>query len=127
MTRTTAGPSTRRRHKKILKLCKGYRGRARSCFSVGIQRLERAWTNAYKDRKRKKRTFRSLWVQRINAAVREYGMSYSQFMGRMLKTEVNINRKTLSEIAIHDRDAFKEIFDKIVSDTQDFGKSIAAA
>lgn len=101
--------TAKKRHKKILKLAKGYRGRARNCFRIAIERVEKALQYAYRDRKTKKRDFRKLWIQRINAAARAEGLKYSEFIGGLKKAKIDLDRKQLSEIAIHDPKAFKDI------------------
>ncbi|MES2214964.1 MAG: 50S ribosomal protein L20 [Pseudomonadota bacterium] len=112
MSRTTAGKITKNRHKKIIKLAKGYRGRAKSCFTVAIEKVEKALRYAYRDRKNRKRDFRGLWIQRINAAVREHGMVYSQFINGLIKAGIEIDRKVLADLAVHDAAAFAEIVAK---------------
>ncbi len=106
MSRAKAGKITKNRHKKILKLAKGYRGRAKNCFRIAIEKVEKALRYAYRDRRNRKRDFRGLWIQRINAAVREHGMVYSQFIGGLTKAGVEVDRKVLSDLAIHNGDAF---------------------
>lgn len=112
MSRVKRGVTSRARHKKIIKLAKGYRGRAKNCFRVAIQRVEKGLQYAYRDRKNKKRDFRALWIQRINAAVREQGLVYSQFIKGIKLVGIDLNRKMLSELAIHNTEAFAEIFNK---------------
>ncbi len=109
MARVKRGVTSRARHKKVLKMAKGYRGRAKSCIRVAIEKVEKALRYAYKDRRRKKRDFRGLWIQRINAAVREHGMVYSQFINGLKVVGIDLNRKMLSEMAIHQPDAFAKI------------------
>jgi large subunit ribosomal protein L20 len=109
MSRTTAGKITKNRHKKIIKLAKGYRGRAKSCFTVAIEKVEKALRYAYRDRKARKRDFRALWIQRINAAARMHDMVYSQFINGLIKANVEIDRKMLAELAVHDASAFAEL------------------
>ncbi len=109
MARVKRGVASKARHKKILKMAKGYRGRAKNCIRVAIERVEKALRYSYRDRKVKKRDFRGLWIQRINAAVREHGIIYSQFMNGLKKAEIDLNRKMLSEVAMHEPDAFKAI------------------
>lgn len=109
MARVKRGVTSHARHKKILKMAKGYRGRSKSCFTIAIRRVEKALQYAYRDRKCKKRDFRKLWIQRINAAVREHGMVYSQFMNGMKKSGIELNRKMLSEIAIHEPKTFEKL------------------
>jgi large subunit ribosomal protein L20 len=112
MARTTAGKVTKQRHKKILKLAKGYRGRAKNCYRIAIEKVEKALQYAYRDRKARKRDFRGLWIQRINAAVREHGIIYSQFISGLKKASIEIDRKVLSDLAIHDSEAFKHIVEQ---------------
>jgi large subunit ribosomal protein L20 len=109
MARVKRGVTTKKRHKKILDLAKGYRGRAKSCFRVAIEKVEKALQYAYRDRRNKKRDFRALWIQRINAAVRAEGLTYSKFISQLKKAKITLDRKQLSEIAIHDQVAFKKI------------------
>lgn len=106
MSRVKGGIVTRRRHKKILKMAKGYRGRAKSCFRVAIERVEKGLQYAYRDRRTKKRDFRRLWIVRINAAARLNGMSYSVFMNGLKKAEVAVDRKVLAWLAMNDEKAF---------------------
>ena len=112
MSRVKRGVTTRARHKKIIKLAKGYRGRAKNCFRVAIQRVEKGLQYAYRDRRTKKRDFRALWIQRINAATRAHGLAYSQFIKGIKLAGITLNRKILSELAIHNADAFNQILNK---------------
>lgn len=112
MTRAKLGKISKNRHKKILKLAKGYRGRANSCFRVAIEKVEKALQYAYRDRRNRKRDFRGLWIQRINAAVREHGLVYSQFMGALKKAEIDIDRKVLAELAVNNSDGFASIVEQ---------------
>lgn len=109
MTRSTRGVQTHARHKKILKQAKGYRGRSKNCFRTAIQSVEKGLQYAYRDRKAKKRTFRALWIQRINAAARQHGLVYSQFMNGVKLAGIDLDRKILSDIAIHEPDTFAAI------------------
>ncbi len=109
MARVKRGVTTHQRHKKILKMAKGYRGRSSTCFRVAVEKVEKGLQYAYRDRKAKKRTFRGLWIQRINAAVREHGMIYSQFMNGLKKAQITIDRKVLADLAVHEKDTFKEL------------------
>jgi len=109
MTRCTNGYTRRNRHKKILKLAKGYRGRAKNCYRIAVERVEKALQYAYIDRRNRKRDFRALWIQRINAAVRSYGVAYSQFMHGVKCAEIKLNRKMLAELAIHHKEAFHDV------------------
>jgi large subunit ribosomal protein L20 len=99
----------RARHKKVLKLAKGYRGRAKDAFRVGIEKVEKGLRYAYRDRRAKKRTFRSLWIQRINAGVRAEGLTYSEFMNGMKRAGIEIDRKVLADLAAREPAAFKSI------------------
>ncbi len=112
MSRTTWGVQSHNRHKKVLKQAKGYRGRAKSCYKIAVNRLEKGLQYAYRDRRAKKRNFRSLWIQRINAGAREHGLNYSQLMGGLNKAGIEIDRKVLSDLAIHEPEAFKAIAEK---------------
>ncbi len=109
MARVKGGVTAKARHKKIIKMAKGYRGRANSCFRVAVEKVEKGLQYAYRDRRNKKRDFRGLWIQRINAAVREHGLVYSQFINGLKTGGVELNRKMLSEIAIHKPDYFKQL------------------
>ena len=109
MARVKRGVTSKARHKKVLKMAKGYRGRAKNCIRVAIEKVEKALRYAYRDRRNKKRDFRGLWIQRINAAVREHDMVYSQFIRGMKLAGIELNRKMLSEIAIHEPEAFASL------------------
>jgi large subunit ribosomal protein L20 len=113
MTRATPGRVTRDRRKKVFRQAKGFRGRAKNCFSVAIQRLEKSLTFAYRDRRNRKRDFRSLWIQRINAAVREHGLTYSKFMGKLLAANIAIDRKMLADLAVRSPQDFAAIVAKV--------------
>ncbi len=106
MTRAVSNVTRHKRHKKVLKQTKGYRGRSKNCFTIAFKRLEHGLQYAYRDRKAKKRTFRSLWIQRINAASREHGMAYSQFIAGLKNAGVELDRKVLADIAVKDAAAF---------------------
>src|SRR5215210_4857519 len=112
MARVKRGVAAHARHKKVLKLAKGYRGRAKLAFRVGIEKVEKGLRYAYRDRRNKKRSFRGLWIQRINAAVREHGLVYSQFMNGLDLAGNTLDRKVLSDIAIHDPVGFKAIVEQ---------------
>jgi large subunit ribosomal protein L20 len=96
-----------------MKLAKGYFGRRKNVWTVAKNAVERGMQYAYRDRKAKKREFRALWIQRINAGVREYDLSYSKFMGMLKKENIEINRKTLADLAMNHPDAFKAIIEKV--------------
>ena len=106
MARVKRGVAAHARHKKVLKLAKGYRGRAKAAFRVGIEKVEKGLQYAYRDRRNKKRVFRALWITRINAAAREHGLSYSLFMNGLKKAEIEVDRKVLADIAVFDKPAF---------------------
>ncbi len=106
---------THRRHKKIIKMAKGYRGRRKNCYRTAIQAVEKGLQYAYRDRKVKKRNFRALWIQRINAAARELGLTYSQFMNGLNKAGMEIDRKMLAELAVREPKTFKAIFEQAKS------------
>jgi large subunit ribosomal protein L20 len=112
MAHVKRGVTTHARHKKVLKMAKGYRGRSSTCYRIAVQKVEKGLRYAYRDRRNKKRTFRSLWIQRINAGVRQHDMVYSQFMNGLLKAGITLDRKVLSDIATHEPAAFKVIVDQ---------------
>ena len=109
MARVKRGVEARRKHKKVLKLAKGYRGARSRTFKVAKQAVTRAGQYAYRDRKVKKRTFRSLWIVRINAAVRSHGMSYSVFMNSLKKANIKLDRRVLANIAAEDEQSFADL------------------
>ena len=113
MPRVKRGVTARARHKKILKLAKGYRGRRKNVFRIAKQAVMKAGQYAYRDRRTRKRVFRQLWIARINAASRELGVTYSKFMAGLKKAQIDIDRKVLSDMAIHDPAGFKSIVDKV--------------
>lgn len=112
MAHVKRGVTTHARHKKVLKMAKGYRGRSSTCFRVAIEKVEKGLKYAYRDRRTKKRNFRSLWIQRINAGVRQHDMVYSQFMNGLLKAGIDIDRKVLSDLAISQPEAFKALVEQ---------------
>ena len=99
-------------HKKVLALAKGYRGRAKNNFRIAIERVERGLQYAYRDRRTRKRNFRSLWIQRINAAAREHGLTYSAFMDGISKAGIEVDRKVLADIAVREPDSFKALVEQ---------------
>ena len=109
MPRATNNPAARRRRNRIFKAAKGYRGRRGTLIRAATETVEKAWTNAYRDRKRKKREFRRLWIVRINAAARTYGFSYSVFMDRLKKLSIGLDRRELANLAVRDPKAFEEL------------------
>jgi large subunit ribosomal protein L20 len=104
--------ANRERRKKILKMAKGYRGRSKNCITVAREKVEKGLRYAYRDRRNKKRNFRALWIQRINAGVREHGMVYSQFMNGLIKAGIEVDRKVLSDLATREPAAFKAIVEQ---------------
>ncbi len=111
--RVKTGYTRRRRHKKILKLARGFYQRRHSTYKNAEESVRRALYNSYKDRRLKKREFRKLWIARINAAVREYGLSYSRFMHALSEKGISLNRKVLSELAIRQPEEFKALVESV--------------
>ena len=109
MARIKRGVTTRARHKRILDQAKGYRGRRKNTIRIARQAVEKAGQYAYRDRKVKKRSFRALWIQRINAAVREHGLTYSRFISLLERAGIAIDRKVLADLAVREPDAFKAL------------------
>ncbi len=109
MPRVKRGVTARARHKKVLKQAKGYYGARSRVYRVAKQAVIKAGQYAYRDRRQRKRQFRALWIVRINAAAREFGLSYSRFMAGLNKASVSIDRKVLADIAVHDKEAFAEL------------------
>lgn len=109
MARVKRGVTTHRRHRKIIKMAKGYRGRNKSCFRIAVQKVERALQYAYRDRRNRKRDFRGLWIQRINAGAREHGLTYSRLIDGMKKAGIELDRKVLSDLAGNEPAAFKAV------------------
>jgi len=109
MPRSVNSVASRARRKKVFKLTKGYFGARKNVWTVAKNAMEKGLTYAYRDRRTKKRNFRALWIQRINAGVREHGMSYSDFMGKMNKKGIALNRKVLADLAMNHPKAFAEV------------------
>jgi large subunit ribosomal protein L20 len=109
MPRVKRGVTARARHKKVIALAKGYRGRRRNVFRVAKQAVMRAGQYAYRDRRNKKRVFRALWIARINAAVRSQGMNYSRFIAGLNKAQISLDRKMLADLAMNDKPAFAAV------------------
>ena len=109
MARVKRGVTSHAKHKKILQQAKGFRGRRKNTIRAAKAAVDRSMQYAYRDRKNRKRTFRALWIQRLNAAVRESGITYSRFIDGLNKAGIEIDRKVLSEMAIHEPDAFRAI------------------
>ncbi|BDS12674.1 50S ribosomal protein L20 [Aureispira anguillae] len=113
MPRSVNSVASRKRRKKILKQAKGYFGARSKVYTVAKNAVERGLQYAYRDRKQKKRNFRSLWITRINAGAREYGLSYSQFMHKLSQKGIELNRKVLADLAMNEPEAFKAIIDAV--------------
>jgi len=112
MPRVKRGVTAKKRHKKVLKKAKGYYGARSRIYRVAKQAVIKAAQYAYRDRKQRKRQFRALWIIRINAAAREHGLSYSRFINGLKKTNIEIDRKILADLAIHNKDAFAAIVER---------------
>ncbi len=113
MPRSVNSVASRARRKKILKTAKGYWGKKKNVWTVAKNAVEKGWTYAYRDRKAKKREFRSLWIQRINAGARENGMNYATFINGLKKSGIDLNRKALADLAMNHPDAFKAVVEKV--------------
>ncbi|MEY3781833.1 MAG: hypothetical protein RIS97_11 [Pseudomonadota bacterium] len=113
MPRVKRGVTARARHKKIIALAKGFRGRRGNVFRVAKEAVMKAGQYAYRDRRTKKRVFRRLWISRINAAARECGLTYSQFTNGLKKASIEVDRKMLADIAVHDKAAFASIVEQV--------------
>jgi len=112
MARVKRGVTTHARHKKVIKKARGYQGRSKNTFRAAIERVEKAGQYAYRDRRTRKRAFRSLWIQRINAGARLHGLNYSQFMNGLTKAGIELDRKILSDLAVREPDAFKALVEQ---------------
>lgn len=112
MSRVKRGVTAHARHRKIIKGAKGYYGRRKNVFRVANQAVEKAGQYAYRDRRTRKRNFRALWIQRINAAVREHGLTYGRFINGLGKAGIEVDRKVLSDLAIREPEAFKALVDR---------------
>ena len=113
MPRSVNAVASRAKRKKVLKMAKGYWGRKKNVWTVAKNQVEKGLQFAYRDRKAKQREFRKLWVQRINAGARQHGMSYSQFMGKLGQSEIQLNRKVLADLAMNHLEAFKAVVEKV--------------
>ncbi len=113
MPRSVNAVASRAKRKKMMKHAKGYFGRRKNVWTVAKNAVEKGWQYAYRDRKAKKREFRKLWIQRINAGAREHGLSYSQFIHKLNEANIEINRKVLADLAMNQPQAFKAIVDKV--------------
>ena len=112
MARTKRGVTSHARHKKVMGRAKGYRHRGKNVFTVAIERVEKGMQYAYRDRRTKKRNFRALWIQRINAGARQHGLTYSQFMNGIKRAGIELDRKVLSDLAVREPDAFKSLVEQ---------------
>jgi len=115
MARVKRGVTTHARHKKVIKQAKGYRGRRKNTIRVARQAVEKAAQYAYRDRRVRKREFRSLWIQRINAASREHGLNYARFMSGLKRAGIDVDRKILADLAVREPEAFKALVDQAQS------------
>ncbi|MEO6269247.1 MAG: 50S ribosomal protein L20 [Lautropia sp.] len=115
MPRVKRGVTAHARHKKVLDLAKGYRGRRSTVYRIAKEAVMRAGQYAYRDRRNRKRVFRALWITRINAAAREHGLTYSVFINGLMKAQIEIDRKVLAELAVNDKAAFSAIVDQVKS------------
>jgi large subunit ribosomal protein L20 len=113
MPRSVNAVASRARRKKVMKQAKGYFGRRKNVWTVAKNAVEKAMLYAYRDRRNKKRTFRALWITRINAGARQHGMSYSQFMGKVKANNIELNRKVLADLAMNHPDAFKAVVNQV--------------
>lgn len=109
MARVKRGVTAHARHKKVLQRASGFRGRSSTAYRIALQRVEKSLQYAYRDRRTRKRDFRRLWIQRINAGAREHGLTYSQFMGGLAKAGIDLDRKVLSDIVVREPDAFQAL------------------
>ena len=112
MPRVKRGVTAKARHKKVLKLAKGYYGARSRVYRVAKQAVIKAGQYAYRDRRQRKRQFRALWIVRINAQAREFGITYSQFMAGLIKANIELDRKVLADMAVHDKPAFAALVEK---------------
>ena len=126
MPRVKRGVTAHARHKKILALAKGFRGRRKNVFRVAKQAVMKAQQYAYRDRRARKRVFRQLWIARINAGVRELGLTYSQFANGLRKAAIDIDRKVLADLAVNDKAAFGAIVERVKAHLQAPGAATAA-
>jgi large subunit ribosomal protein L20 len=113
MPRSVNNVDSRAKRKRIMKLARGFFGRKKNVWTVAKNAIEKGLVYAYRDRKQKKREFRGVWIQRINAGVREHGLSYSEFMGKLKKSGIDLNRKVLADLAMNHPEAFKAVVEKV--------------
>lgn len=115
MSRVKRGCTAKRRKDKILAQSKGFRGRSKNCIRLARRRLEKSWQYAYRDRKVRKRDFRSLWIIRLNASLREMGFKYSTFINKLSASDIGLNRKVLADMASENKDLFVQVVNKVMS------------
>jgi len=127
MSRVKRGVTAHAKHKKVLKAAKGYYGRRKNTIRIAKQAVEKAMQYQFRDRKRKKRTFRALWIQRINAAVREHGLTYGRFIDGLTKAGITIDRKVLADLAVNDAAGFKALVDAAAKAVEQAAPAKAAA
>lgn len=127
MARVKRGVTTHARHKKVLELASGYRGRSSTNFRIAIEKVEKGLRYAYRDRRAKKRNFRALWIQRINAGARELGLNYSEFMNGLKLAGIELDRKVLSELAISEPAAFASLVDTAKASLEEKAKAAEGA
>jgi len=113
MPRSVNTVASRARRKRMMKHAKGYFGRKKNVWTVAKNQIEKSWLYAYRDRKQRKREFRKLWIQRINAGARQHGLSYSVFMGKLKTADIELNRKVLADLAMNHPEAFKAVVDSV--------------
>ena len=112
MARVKRGVTTHARHKKVIKAAKGYRGRNNNVYRVALEKVEKGLQYAYRDRRNRKRSFRALWIQRINAGARQHGLTYSQLMNGLKRAGIELDRKVLADLAVREPTAFKAVVDQ---------------
>jgi large subunit ribosomal protein L20 len=112
MARVKRGVTAHAKHKKVLDKAKGYKGRRKNVYRVAVQAVTKAGQYAYRDRRQRKRQFRALWIARINAAARECGLSYSRLIDGLKKASIEVDRKVLADLAVHEKDAFAQLAEK---------------
>jgi len=126
MARVKGGAASHARHKKIIKMARGYRGRNKNAFRVAIERVEKGLQYAYRDRRVRKRQFRSLWIQRINAGARLSGLTYSQFMNGLTKAGIELDRKVLADLAVREPESFRALAEQAQKALEEAPKTAAA-
>lgn len=115
MAKVKRGVTAHARHKKVLKMASGYRGRSSTCYRIALERVEKALQYAYRDRRNKKREFRALWIQRINAAVRAEGLTYASFIHGLHRSNIDLDRKVMAEMAVNAPESFRFLVNQVKS------------